>query len=441
MKVFISIFGNLCWVLSIFWAYQKIIYQKVSIKKMCYVAIFYFGIGLVEEVLHTGEIPYYLSDLTGIDIFFFLELEIFVWCWIIAYTLFDRNLKRSIFLIACICSVCQQTFFILNEMLWFLSNGNVQIYYLLNLPMIALLFFTIYLIVEKLNIARIYREFEYKNFSFIQILGMTIIVLFIYDLLSYCLQTIPVKSKEQFLIPLFLMFIMILTMIYYIQMVSLKDKKKYSDMLVKQQNLYIQDLEKIQQNMRTFKHDYKNMMSSIYLQSKEGNMQEIESTISKLMDEFDEDIDKKMNLTNQLANIQINEIKSLLYSKITEINRQHISLHMEVLYPVQTIKMNIMDACRVLGILLDNAIDEVKDHEGDMNLVLSNQEDAFRMIVENSLFHDVDIEKIYQEGYSTKGTQRGMGLISLQKIIDKYSNVTIATQTVDNRFIQEITIV
>ena len=104
---------------------------------------------------------------------------------------------------------------------------------------------------EKLNIARIYREFEYKNFSFIQIIGMTIIVLFIYDLLSYCLQTIPVKSKEQFLIPLFLMFIMILTMIYYIQMVSLKDKKKYSDMLVKQQNLYIQDLEKIQQNMRT----------------------------------------------------------------------------------------------------------------------------------------------------------------------------------------------
>lgn len=71
MKVFISIFGNLCWVLSIFWAYQKIIYQKVSFKKMCYVAIFYFGIGLVEEVLHTGEIPYYLSDLTGIDIFFF----------------------------------------------------------------------------------------------------------------------------------------------------------------------------------------------------------------------------------------------------------------------------------------------------------------------------------------------------------------------------------
>ena len=58
---------------------------------------FTLGLGLVEEVLHTGEIPYYLSDLTGIDIFFFLELEIFVWCWIIAYTLFDKNLKRSIF--------------------------------------------------------------------------------------------------------------------------------------------------------------------------------------------------------------------------------------------------------------------------------------------------------------------------------------------------------
>lgn len=440
MRVFISIFGNLCWVLSIFWAYQKIIYQKVSIKKMCYVAIFYFSIGFIEEALHIGEIPYILSDVTGIDIFFFLELEIFVWCWIIAYILFDKNLKRSIFLIACICSVAQQTFFILNEMCRFLSNGNAQIYYLLNFLLIALQFFTIYLIVEKLNIARIYREFEYRNFSFIQTLGMTVFVLFIYDFTLYCLQMVPVKSKEQFLIPLFLMFIMILTMIYYIHMVSLKDKKKYSDILLKQQDLYIQDLEKIQQNMRTFKHDYKNMMSSIYLQSKEGNMREIEATISKLMDEFDEDIDKKMNLTNQLANIQINEIKSLLYSKITEINHQHISLHMEVLYPIQSIKMNIMDACRVLGILLDNAIDEVKNHKGDMNVVLSNQEDALHMIVDNALFHDVDIEKIYQEGYSTKGTQRGMGLISLQKIIDKYSNVTIATQILNNRFIQEITI-
>ena len=39
-----------------------------------------------------------------------------------------------------------------------------------------------------------------------------------------------------------------------------------------------------------------------------------------------------------------------------------------------------MDACRVLGILLDNAIDEVKNHKGDMNVVLSNQEDALHMI-------------------------------------------------------------
>ena len=33
-----------------------------------------------------------------------------------------------------------------------------------------------------------------------------------------------------------------------------------------QQEMYIQELESIQSSMRSFRHDYKNMMSSLYLQ-------------------------------------------------------------------------------------------------------------------------------------------------------------------------------
>lgn len=67
-------------------------------------------------------------------------------------------------------------------------------------------------------------------------------------------------------------------------------------MMLQQQNLYIQSLELIQQNMREFKHDYHNMMVSLYLQSKEGNVQEIEQRLSQMMNDFDDSIGEKMIL-------------------------------------------------------------------------------------------------------------------------------------------------
>lgn len=164
--------------------------------------------------------------------------------------------------------------------------------------MILILLALVYLIVEKLDMARLYQEFEYKNYSFMTTLGITLVILLAYDLVYYFLTTLSQVMQTSFLVCILIVFVMALSMVYYLNILSLKDKKKYSDMMLTQQNLYIQHLEKIQQNMRTFKHDYKNMMSSLYLQSKEGHVEEMEKTLSRLIDDFDEDIGKKMNLTN-----------------------------------------------------------------------------------------------------------------------------------------------
>lgn len=440
LKLIINVFGNLLWVLSIFWAYQKISGMKVSQKKMGGVVLLYFLTLLIEKLIHVDKLVLYLSQVTGIHPMLFLGLEIFVVCWIITLLLFDRNIKRSMFLTAAVCTGVQTIFLALNGVVTLVADGDRQLYYFLNFPMTALLLAAVYLIVEKLNLARLFREFEYRNTSFPVTLGITLFILLGYDMLSYLMTAASRSIWTQMLPCLFIIIIFTLSMVYLLNIVSLKDKKKYSDMMLRQQELYIQDLEKIQQNMRVFKHDYKNMMSSIYLQSREGNTEEIEKTISRMIDDFDEEIGKKMNLTNQLANIQMNEVKSLIYQKITIMNQLHITLHLEVLYPVCDVKMNVMDLCRVLGILLDNAIEEVKDQQGDINVVLSGQEEGLHIIVDNQLYHEVNMTDIFKEGCSTKGGQRGMGLFSLGKIIEKYPNVTNAVQIKNHRFIQEIAI-
>ena len=204
--------------------------------------------------------------------------------------------------------------------------------------------------------------------------------------------------------------------------------------------MYIQELESIQSSMRSFRHDYKNMMSSLYLQSREGNIEEIEKNIHGLIDDFDENIDRKMNLTVQMANIQISEVKSLLYKKITEIQKKGIDFRMEVMYPVEETGMKPLDLSRALGILLDNAIEETEKTGGKISLVVSGQQDAVHIIVENTIERGVDLARIYEEGYSTKGSGRGNGLPGLRRILEKYSSASLMTECENGTFIQKLAI-
>ena len=188
-----------------------------------------------------------------------------------------------------------------------------------------------------------------------------------------------------------------------------EEKGKMQAELLGQQEMYIQELESIQSSMRSFRHDYKNMMSSLYLQSREGNIEEIEKNIHGLIDDFDENIDWKMNLTVQMANIRISEVKPL-------------------------------DLSRALGILLDNAIEETEKTGGKISLVVSEQQDTVHIIVENTIEREVDLARIYEEGYSTKGSGRGTGLPGLRRILEKYPGASLMTECENGTFIQRLAI-
>ena len=239
-----------------------------------------------------------------------------------------------------------------------------------------------------------------------------------------------------------IIYVVILMMFIYFRRASIlqEEKTQMQTEMLEQQEMYIQELESIQSSMRSFRHDYKNMMSSLYLQSRERNMEEVEKNIHGLIDEFDENIDRKMNLTVQMANIRISEVKSLLYKKITEIQKKGIDFRMEVMYPVEETSMKPIDLSRALGILIDNAIEAAEPVQGNISLVISAQVDGVHIILDNTAEQDVDISKIYEDGYSTKGSGRGTGLPSLRKIIEKYPEASLMTEIKSGRFVQKILI-
>lgn len=220
-----------------------------------------------------------------------------------------------------------------------------------------------------------------------------------------------------------------------------KESEELKNMIVEQQNMYINELEDIQKQMRIFRHDYQNQMSSLYLSSQEGDIENVEKSLKTMINDFDEHIGKKMNITNQLANIQIPEVKSLLMKKMTEIQKFDISIKLEVLYPFSKINMPVFDFIRCLGILIDNAMEEVKENNGYIHLVLlASSSSQLTMTISNTIHREIDCKKIFQEGYSTKGENRGMGLNILQEIIHQNENITMETRVENNEFIQELII-
>lgn len=220
-----------------------------------------------------------------------------------------------------------------------------------------------------------------------------------------------------------------------------KQTIKAHEALIVQQALYVQNLEKIQQDMRVFKHDYQNMLAGMYLHVEEGKLLEIQDFLKKASMTFDHELGIKIKQTSQLANVEIVPLKSLLITKLMKIYEKGIASTIEVLYPIKSINMSADDLNRCLGILIDNAIEAVEGNKsGVIHIIVTHYECATSFKVINTFVEKPNLKDIWKEGYSTKGKKRGVGLFSYEKIINNYKNVTTSTQIEENMFIQELTI-
>ena len=85
---------------------------------------------------------------------------------------------------------------------------------------------------------------------------------------------------------------------------------------LRQQMAYIQNLEELQKEARRFRHDFKNMMSGMYLQAEEGNLEAVQGYIQEMTEDFDVQVGSRIRIMNQLANIRVTEVKGLFLEKM-----------------------------------------------------------------------------------------------------------------------------
>ena len=106
--------------------------------------------------------------------------------------------------------------------------------------------------------------------------------------------------------------------------------------------------------------------------------------------------------------------------------------------------MRIYDFARILGILLDNAIEASSESdEKIINITFRNDSKNSRqlIIIENSYKDkNIDTDKIFEKGISGKENHTGLGLWEVRQILKKTNNANLFTSKTDELFSQQLEI-
>lgn len=226
-------------------------------------------------------------------------------------------------------------------------------------------------------------------------------------------------------------------------------KAFYSDIELKTKNNelkalqnYINETEDAYLEMRKFKHDYINIISSIAGYIYDSDLNGLESYFDEKIAPLNKGLENESLKLTALKNIKIKELKGLLTIKAIQAQNKGINIDIEVVDEIDYLNWDIIPACRALGILMDNAIEAAMECETKkINLAIVKKEKSKIIIIQNTYNgKKISLKKIYEGNYSTKGENRGLGLKTLKDIISNANNIVLDTKLDEKNFGQIISI-
>lgn len=246
-------------------------------------------------------------------------------------------------------------------------------------------------------------------------------------------------------LPLTLTFLSFISLLAYFS-ISLYSLTRATKLSLTKQKLesaesYNNTLRILHDNVRGFKHDFDNIVTTIGGYIKTEDME----GLKKYYLELEDDCERVNNLYVLNPEIVNNDgIYNLLTKKYNEADSKNIKVNISFLLDLGNLHMKIYEFAKILGILLDNAIEASSECEEKMiNLSLRNDSKNSReLIVIENTYNDknIDIEKIYEKGISGKENHTGLGLWEVRKIIKKNNNINLHTLKNDKFFSQTLEI-
>lgn len=203
------------------------------------------------------------------------------------------------------------------------------------------------------------------------------------------------------------------------------------------------DYENMMSKYRVANHENKNLLLAIRAMVK-NKEKDIPKYIDSIIENKYEDDEK---LLFKMSVIPSGGLRATIYSEILKIQNNNIEYFLDIdsnLKTVDLIEMStvtILDTCKIICVFIDNAIEAVKDLDNkNITIGLYVEDDTLSIKVSNNYDGNINIDKIFNEGYTTKGDGHGYGLSLVKKIIDSNSKFQNQVEINNNIFSQVLLI-
>ncbi len=248
------------------------------------------------------------------------------------------------------------------------------------------------------------------------------------------------KIKTEYI----LIFNVITIAIYsFIVINMLEQKNKYIKMHNKY-NMTNTTLKELEQNVTRLKianHENKNQLLTIRNMIKKGeDNKKLIKHIEKIVDTKIKDDEQLMFQTSIITNSMIS---SIIYSKMLTMKENKIDTNLSVDRDIKDLHLSDMDedlsveVCKIIGVYLDNAIEEVTDLEQKLiNIEVYAENKMFCISIANNYEGEIKFDQLNIPGYTTKENGHGYGLPLVTEIVNGNDKLSINTEIQDNIFKQ-----
>ena len=219
-------------------------------------------------------------------------------------------------------------------------------------------------------------------------------------------------------------------------------QKKIRDIEYNALKRHMEDIEQQTLELQKFKHDYRNILMSLEWHILNSDNPALEDYFNTRIKQIPKSWDEEDMIFEVLDRINDKEIRSILRMKIHRMISLNMQIEIEQIDEINSINIDPIVMVRTIGILLDNAMEEVEElKEGVIKIGFKKERKGVVFYVSNRCRENhCGIEKLGKKTFTTKGEGRGIGLQIIADFSEEYKNYFIETKIVDNWFTQTVTI-
>ena len=218
--------------------------------------------------------------------------------------------------------------------------------------------------------------------------------------------------------------------------IALKQKKFEQKHL----QTYTDEIVKLYNEIRGFRHDYAGMLVSMQMAIDSKDLQEIERIYNEVLVKANQKLRSDKYTYFDLNNIEDSALRSLIAQSIVYARNNDVEFTLEVKDIITRLSIDLLDLVRIMSVLLNNAVEgAAESYLKQMEVAVIKMDLETVIVIQNSCkITMIPSEDLFELGFSTKGRNRGIGLKNVKEILDQYENIILETEMEDSSLNESI---